>query len=211
MASRKGVAESAESFSDLKEHEKVSIQQFSKEASAIRTVLQKVYERTLQARDESSRRWLIGLGGLFFLGLLILIGLGYRKLGRMGKSLLAYFLIGAVFSLTACTSSPSEPQKKSPGQERLEQSLSLATQITRQMEEAFYQSCLLAEMSREWSKMEPAAAEKGFQLAWRMSLAAREKAGQIKPLKEIGSRNGLIRSKAAQREGRFRYGPRFAR
>ncbi len=81
----------------------------------------------------------------------------------MGKTLLVPFLIGGVFSFTACTSSPTEPQKKSPGQERLEQSLSLATQITRQMDETFYQSCLLAEMSREWSRMEPAAAEKGFQ------------------------------------------------
>ena len=183
---RKGVAESAESFSDLREHKPVSIQHVSREASAIRTVLQKVYDRTLQERDESSRRWLIGLGGLFLAGLFVLIGLGYRKLGRMGKWFLAYLVVGSFLSLSACTSSP-EPQKKSPGQERLEQSLSLASQITRQMDEAFYQSCLLAEMSREWSTLEPAAAEKGFQLAWRMALAAREKAVQIKPLREVVS------------------------
>ena len=183
---KKGVAESAESFSDLKEHKQVSIQHVSREAAAIRTVLQKVYDRTLQERDESSRRWLIGLGGLFFVGLVVLIRLGYRKLGRMGKVLLAYLVVGSVLSLSACTLSP-EPQKKSPGQERLEQSLSLATQMTRRMDEVFYQACLLAEMSREWSKLEPAAAEKGFQLAWRMALAAREKAVQIKPLREIVS------------------------
>ena len=64
----------------------------------------------------------------------------------------------------------------------------MATQITGQMEETFYQSCLLAEMSREWSKIEPAASEKGFQLAWQMSLEAREKAVQIKALQEIVSR-----------------------
>ncbi|HSB04790.1 MAG TPA: hypothetical protein VLK23_06300 [Thermodesulfobacteriota bacterium] len=181
---KKGVAESAGSFSELKEYEKVSIQQFTREASAIRTVLQKVYDRTLQSRGETSRRCLIGLGALFFLGLLILIGLGYRKLGRMGRSLLVSFVIGGMFSLTACTPSPSE-REKSPGQERLEQSLSLATEITRQMEETFNQSCLLAEMSREWSKMEPASAKRGFQLAWHLSMAAREKAGEIKPLKEL--------------------------
>jgi hypothetical protein len=182
------VAASAASLADLKGEEKVSAQPFSKEASALRASLQKVYEQTLRARNESSRRRLIGLGGLFLLGLLILIGLGIRKLGHMGKSPLVPLLIGGVFLITACTSSPTEPRKKSDGQERLERSLSLATRVTRQMEETFYQSCLLAEMSREWSRIEPAAAEKGFRLAWRISLAAREKAGQTQPLKEFVSR-----------------------
>ena len=84
---RSRVSESAGFLLDLKRREKISVRQGSREASAIRTALQKTYEHTLQARDESSRRWLIGLGGLFLLGLLVLIGLGYRKLGRMGKTL----------------------------------------------------------------------------------------------------------------------------
>jgi hypothetical protein len=33
--------------------------------------------------------------------------------------------------------------------------------------------------------MEPAAAERGFQLAWHLTMAAREKAGETKPLKEL--------------------------
>lgn len=199
---KKEVAASAASLSDLKGEEKVSAQPFSKEASALRASLQKVYEQSLNARNESSRRWLIGVGGLSLLGLLILIGLGIWKLGHMEKTLLVPFLIGGVFLITACTSSPTEPRKKSPGQERLEQSLSLATRVTRQMDETFYQSCLLAEMSREWSRIEPAAAEKGFRLAWRMSLAAREKADQILPLKEFVSR-WPDPAKAAQEEIQF--------
>ena len=185
---KKAAADSAASLSDLKGHEMVSVQQISKEASAIRAALQKVYDPALKARGESIRRWFIGLGSLFLLGLLILIGLGYRKLGRMGKPLLVFLLLGEMFSSNACTSSPPDLQKKSLGQERLEQSLSLANHITRQMEETFYQSCLLAEMSREWAKIEPSEAEKGFRLAWQMSLTAREKAGQTQTLQEIASR-----------------------
>ncbi len=163
----KRVAESAESFSDLKEHKQVSIQQFSREASAIRTVLQKVYDRTLQERDESSRRWLIGLGGLFFVGLLVLIGLGYRKMGRMGKLLLVCLVVGSVFSLSACTSSSGTSEEK-PGPRTIGTvSLSWPLRSPARWKRHFYQSCLLAEMSREWSKLEPAALKRGFSLPGR--------------------------------------------
>jgi hypothetical protein len=96
--------------------------------------------------------------------------------------------MAGIFSLASCTPPPPDSLKKSPGQERLEQSLSVATQITGQIEEAFHQSCLLAEMSREWSRIDPAASEKGFQLAWQMALAARERARQAQVLREIASR-----------------------
>jgi hypothetical protein len=184
---KKEIAESARSFSDLKDDATVSNQQLSRQASAIRASLQKVYERTVKARDESNRRWLIGLGILFLIGLVVLVGFGYRKIVRMGNLLLVCLLSGAVLSLSSCTPS-AETQKRSPDQERLDQSLSLATQITRQMEEASYQANLLAEMSREWSKLEPAAAQKGFELAWKMALASRQKSAQINPFREMISK-----------------------
>ena len=186
---KKGISESAESLSDLKGERKGSVEQLSKEASAARAALQKIYARILHVREEASRRWLIGLGCLFLLGLLVLLGLGYRKLGHMGKTLSVYLLVGGLLSLGTVSCVPSPPESSKTGnQERLEKSLSVAGQITRQMEETFYLSCLLAEMSREWARIEPSASERGFQLAWQTSLDAREKAGKVGVLKEIVSR-----------------------
>ncbi len=184
---RKKVSETAESFLDLKGDEKRSIAQFSQESSIHRAALQKVYDRTLQARNESGHRWLIGLGSLILLGISVLLGVGYRKLNRMGQTLLLFLLIGGTLSLAACSYAP-EPEKKSPAQERLEQSLSVATQASSKTEEAFYQSFLLAEMASEWSKIESGPAEKAFQLAWKMALTVREKADEIRSLKEVVSR-----------------------
>ena len=185
---RKRVSEVAESFSTLKNSQKVSIAQFTQDASALRASLQKVYDRTLQARSESARRWLIGLGSLIFLGVLVLLGVGYRKLNRMGKTLYFFALLAASLSLNACSSGPAEPGKKSPAQERLEQSLYVATQSSSKMEESSYQSLLLAEMAREWSKIESGPAEKAFELAWQMALRAREEGGRTRALKEVVSR-----------------------
>lgn len=185
---RRKVSEAAASFSTLKNSKTASIAQITREASALRASLQKVYERTLQARSESARRWLIGLGSLIFLGILVLLGVGYRKLNRMGKSLFLFGLVFASLSLNACSPGPAESGKKSPAQERLEQSLFVATQSSSKIEETFSHSLLLAEMAREWSKIESGPAEKAFQLAWQMALTAREKANQIRALQEVVSR-----------------------
>ena len=183
----KKVSESAASFSALKNSQPVSIAQFTRESSALRASLQKVYDRTLQARSESARRWLIGLGSLIFLGVLVLFGVGYRKLNRMGKGFYL-FALAASLSLNACAAGPAEPGKKGPAQEQLEQSLSVATHSSSKMEETFYQSLQLAEMAREWSKIESGSAEKAFQLAWQMALTAREKASRVRALQELVAR-----------------------
>jgi hypothetical protein len=185
---RKKVSESAASLSILKNSQAVSVAQVTRETSALRASLQKVYDRTLQARSESARRWLIGLGSLIFIGVLVLFGVGYRKLNRMGKGFLLLALLATGLSLNACSSGPAEPGKKSPAQEQLEQSLYAATQCSGKMEETFYQSLLLAEMAREWSKIEPGPAEKAFQLAWQMALTARERANQARALQELVAR-----------------------
>jgi hypothetical protein len=185
---RKKVSEAVASLFALKNSKTVSIAQITQETSALRASLQKVYDRALQARSESARRWLIGLGSLVFLAVLVLLGVGYRKLNRMGKTLLLFALIAGSLSLNACSSGPAEPAKKSPAQERLEQSLDVARQSAGKMEETFYQSFLLAEMAREWSKIESGPAEKAFQLAWQMALTAREKANQTRALQEVVSR-----------------------
>lgn len=185
---RKRVSESAASFSILKNSQTVSVAHITREASALRAPLQKVYDRTVQARSESARRWLIGLGILIFLGVLVLFGVGYRKLNLMGKGFFLLALLAASLSLNACSAGPAEPGKKSPAQEQLEQSLFVATQSSSKMEETFYQSLLLAQMAREWSKIDSASAEKAFQLAWQMALTAREKANRAKALQELVAR-----------------------
>ncbi len=175
------ISEVGESFSDLKDSRKDSVAQFNQQSSPLRASLQKVYDRILKNREESDRRWLIGLGSLILLGLFALLWTGIRKLEQMGKVLLIVLLIGTAFTWTAC-SFRSEPTEKSPGQERLEQSLSVATKSTTRMEEAFYESILLAEAAREWSKIEPGSAEKAFELAWQMALKARARAGLVQSL-----------------------------
>jgi len=185
---RKKVSESAASFSILKNSQPVSVAQVTREASALRASLQKVYDRTLQARSESARRRLIGVGSLIFLGVLVLFGVGYRKLIRMGKGFFLLAFLTASLSLNACSSGPAEPGKKSPAQEQLEESLFAARQSSGKMEETFYQSLLLAEMAREWSKIEPGSAEKAFQLAWQMALTARERVKPARALQELVAR-----------------------
>lgn len=186
--SEEKVVEIAESFSELKNLEKASVAQFAQESSSQRAVLQKVYERTLLVRDESTRRWLIGLGSLIFLGLFALGAVGYHKLNRMGKMLLLFLLIGANFSVGACSYGPKEPAKKNPNQERLEQSLAVVTQSSRRMEETFSQSIVLADLARQWSKIEAGPSEKAFQLSWQIALRAREKANQVTTLEAVISR-----------------------
>jgi len=182
---RRRVSETAESFSDLRGSRKASIGELAQEASALRVSLQKIYDRALQYRKESEHRWLMGLGSLIFLGILVILGIGYRKLDRMGKTLFFFLLIGGNISFFSCSSDQVEPAKKSAAQELLEQSFQAASQSLGRMEEAFYQSYLLADMAREWSKMDRNAAEKAFQLAWQMALRARENVDQIKGLREV--------------------------
>ncbi|MDH4265213.1 MAG: hypothetical protein OEW45_06205 [Deltaproteobacteria bacterium] len=184
---KKKVVEIADSFSELQNREQVSVAQFAQETSSQRAALQKVYERTLQIRDESARRWLIGLGSLIFLGLFALGALAYHRLNRWGKMLLLFMLIGASFSAGACSYGAKEPAKKNPNQERLEQSLAVASQSSRRMEETFSQAIVLADLAREWSKIEAGPSEKAFQLSWQMALNAREKANQVAMLEAVVS------------------------
>jgi len=65
-----------ESFSHLKSGRFQSIQELSRESSALRSALQKIYDQTVQARTESDRRWLIGIGFFDFIALLALMGSG---------------------------------------------------------------------------------------------------------------------------------------
>ncbi len=176
------ISEVGEAFLNVKDSRKDSIAQFSEQTSFLRASLQKVYDRILKKRDESDRRWLIGLGSLILLGLFILLWTGIRKLEQMGKVLLIVLLIGTAFTSTACSFRSEQPAEKSPGQERLEQSLSVATKSTTKMEETFFESILLAETAREWSKVEPNPAGKAFELAWQVALKAREKAGRVRSL-----------------------------
>ena len=179
------VAATAESFFSLRETPRASIAQFTQEATVLRADLQKVYDYTRQARVESSRRWLIGLGSLIFLSVLVLLGIGRRKLHLLGKTTFLVMLAGGWFILPACSTGPAETEKKIPAQERLEQSLRIASQSASRMEESFYRSFLLAEMAKDWAKIDAGSAEKGFKLAWQMAMTAREKAGKTKELKGI--------------------------
>ena len=177
-----------ESFSRLKSGGVTSTGELARESSALRTALQKIYDQTVQTRAESDRRWLIGIGVLCFIVLLALLGVGFHKLVRMGRVGLLLLLIGGNLCLAACSPGPSEPLKKSPAQESLDQSLSVAGQAAGKIEEGFYQSILLARMARGWSRVDPGATEKAFQLAWKMALAHRQDMEKLRSFKEEVSR-----------------------
>jgi hypothetical protein len=176
------VSEVADLFSSLKENKISSIARFSQEASSLRSALQKVYDQIIKVRDEWDRRWLIGLGSLILLAFLVLFGAGFKKLEQMRRSLLLILFIGATLIWTGCSLRSEQPVEKSPAQERLEQSLSVAAKSTTKMEEGFYQSIVLAEMAGEWSNIEPDPAEKAFELAWQSALRVREKAEELRSL-----------------------------
>jgi hypothetical protein len=176
--------QAGESFSRLESGGVSSTRELARESSALRSALQKIYDQTVQARAESDRRWLIGIGVLCFIVLLALLGVGFHKLARMGKIGLLLLLIGGNLSLAACSPGPSEPLKKSPAQESLDQSLSVAGQVAGKIEDGFYQSILLARMAREWSQVDPGATEKAFELAWKMALAYRQDAEKLRSFKE---------------------------
>ena len=183
-ALKKRTSQTAESFFQLKNSEITAVSQLARDSSALRSVLQKVYDQTIQARAESSHRWLIGVGVLLFIGVMVLLGVGFRKLNRMGKALLLFLLIGGSLSFLSCSSSPVEPAKKSPAQEQAEQFLSVATQTSSRVEEGFYCSILLAQMAGEWSQIDPTGAEQAFQLAWKMALKNQEETGKLRSLQE---------------------------
>jgi hypothetical protein len=102
----------------------------------------------------------------------------------MGKIGLFLLLINGTFFLSACSSTPSEPAGKSPAQESLDQSLSVASQASARIEEGFYQSLLVAQLARDWSSIDPPAAEKAFHLAWKMALASGEEGGKLRSFQE---------------------------
>ena len=176
--------QTGEAFSHLKRGGIQSNRELARESSSLRSALQKIYDQTVQTRAESDRRWLIGIGVLCFIALLVLLGVGFHKLARMGKMGLLFLLVGGNLLLAACSSGPSEPVKKSPAQESLEQSLSVAGQAAGKIEEGFYLSILMARLAREWSQVDPGAAEKAFQLAWEMALAYRQDGEKLRSFEE---------------------------
>ena len=182
------VGNTGEAFSQLKNRNLQSVEEFSGEASSLRSALQKVYDQTVHARAESDRRWLIGIGALCFLGLFILLGVGFQKLSRMGKIGLLLLLMNGTLLLSACSPAPSEPAKKSAAQESLEQSLSVATRAAGRVEEGFHQSILVAQLARDWSQVDPSAAEKAFHLAWKMAIAGTEESVKLRSFQERISR-----------------------
>jgi hypothetical protein len=184
----KKVGQTGEAFSHLKSGGVQSVRELARESSAIRSPLQKIYDQTVQTRAESDRRWLIGIGVLCFVALLVLLGVGFHKLARMGKMGLLLLLVGGNLFLVACSSGPSEPVKKSPAQESLDQSLSVAGQAAGKIEEGFYLSILMARLARDWSQVDPGAAEKAFQLAWKMALAYRQDGEKLRSFEEGISR-----------------------
>jgi hypothetical protein len=138
----RNLAQSAAAFSSLQTEPTQSSSQFSKEASALRARIQKVYDRTVQMREETDRRWLIGVGSLILLALLVLAGIGYGKWNRMGKILLVAGLAGTCLTLNACSSGTGEVPKKSPAQEQVDRSLSVSRQVAGEVDEAFHRGIL---------------------------------------------------------------------
>lgn len=187
-ALKKKTSQTAESFFQLKNDEITAFGQFARDSSALRSTLQKVYDQTIQARAEWSHRWLIGVGVLLFIGVLVLLGVGFQKLNRMGKGLLLFLLIGGSLSFVSCSASPVELARKSPAQEQLDHLLSVAAQTSSSVEDSFYGSILLAQMAAEWSRIDARGSDQAFQLAWKMALKSQEETGKLRSIQEVVTR-----------------------
>ena len=182
---RRKAAETGESFSRLKMEAGGSVSQFARGAAVLRSGLQKVYDQAFEARAESERRWLIGVSGILLLLVLVFVGIGYRKLSRIGIKILFAVLLCGSFSLSACSQDAKETTPKSAPQERLDQARTVAARLTAKVEDRFSESILLAQVARDWARIDGPGGEKTFQLAWRMALKAREEGRQIGPLKKV--------------------------
>ncbi len=178
----------AEAFSSLKAEATRSSSRFSQETMALRSRLQKIYDRASQMREETGRRWLIGVGSLVLLALLVLVGIGYGKMNRIGKLLWVVGLAVGCFTLNACSSERGETTKKSPAQEQVDRSLSVARQVSGQVEDGFHRSVLLAQMARHWASIDRQEAERTFELAWKIASQAQEKSENLERLEPIVSR-----------------------
>ncbi len=190
-------AQAAESFDSLRGGVFPSEARFARESSTLRAGLQKIYEQTLLSRDESTRRVLIGIGILLLIGFAVLLGVGFQKLNRMGKAVLVFGVLGASLAAASCSPGTMETSGKEPAQEKLEQSLSAAGQVSRSVEDEFHHSILLARMARDWSKIEPEGSDRAFQLAWKMARHAREKAGELGAFRDVVSQ-AASRAEAAR-------------
>lgn len=183
---RKAAAENAFSFARQKQGEPTSTAAWAKDSSAIRVSLQKIYDQTVRMRDESSRRWLIGLGCLVFILVLALFWVALRKWHCWGKGVILVLVgLGMGLNGSACSTSVTDPSKKSPAQERVDAALAVFSRESGRMDEAFYQSVILAEMARDWAKLETQPAEKAFQLSWDMAYSARKKGEDHTRSKEL--------------------------
>jgi hypothetical protein len=182
---RRKAAETGESFSRMKLEAGGSVSQFARGAAVLRSDLQKVYDQAFEARAESDRRWLIGVSGILLVLVLVLAGIGSRILGRIGIKILFAALLCGSFSLSACSREAKEATPKSAPQERLDQARTVAAKLTAKVEDRFSESILLAQIARDWARIDGPGGEKAFQLAWRMALKAREEGRQIGPLKKV--------------------------
>ncbi len=178
-------AETGESFSRMKIETGGSVSRFAGGAALLRGGLQKVYDQAFEARAESERRWLIGVSGILLALVLVFVGIGYRKLGRIGIKILFTALLCGSFSLSACSRDAKEATPKSALQERLDQARTVAAKLTAKVEGRFSESVLMAQIAGDWARIDGPGGEKAFQLAWRMALKAREEGRRIAPLKKV--------------------------
>jgi len=184
---RQGAAEASFAFDPRGSRGMASVSALEREAFSIRSSIQKIYERTVALTEETSFRELIGFGGIGFLSLLFFLWVALRKLAGWAapKGLILWLGAGLAAGLTSCASPVPEPPKKTLAQERVERIAEIATRHLGRMEDLFYQSALLASVAREWASVDGPGAEKAFQLAWDMALAARKSEEELRTLREV--------------------------
>ena len=182
---RRKAAETGDAFSRMKVEAGGSVSQFSKGAAVLRSGLQKTYDQAFETRAGSDWKWLIGVSGILLVLVLVVAGVGYRKLIRFDKKILMGALFLGSLSLSACSQDAKEAPPKSPAQERLDQARAVAAKLTAKVEDRFSSSILLAETARDWARIDGPNSEKAFQLAWRMALQGREEGRQVASLKKV--------------------------
>ncbi len=182
---RRKAGEIGDSFNRLKDEGGLSGSRFARGAAVLRGGLQKIYDQAFESRAESGRKWLIGIAGILLIAAALLAGIGYRKLGRFGKTVLFAALLCGSLSLSACSPEAGEKPSKSTAQEGLDQARAIAGKLTARAEDQFATAILLAETAGDWARLDAESAGKAFQLAWRLALRGREEGAQIAPLRKV--------------------------
>lgn len=165
--------------------------ELTKSMAALRLSLQKVYEQIWQMRTEKEKRWLMGIGGLFFLVVCGLFLVALQKLTRIGKIPVIIIFLTVNLILANCSVKLGEtPKGKAP--EQLDQALAIAQKSVKEIEDAYHKIIVLIDLAKEYGPVDAPAAKQTWKLAREIATSIKEKNKEIIPqLEMVASSLGL--------------------